>query len=544
MKNIFVTLYAVLVLITCSRVDKAYSRTHKENNSQNKKPNILFCIMDDASIHMSAYGYKWCNTPAFDRLANKGVLFTNAYTPNAKCAPSRASLLTGRNSWQLEEAANHVNKFPAKFKTFPEVLRENGYVTALTGKGWAPGDPGTKDGKPRLLIGEQFNDIKMHPWAKGMGKDDYAANFDKFLDSVEDGHPWFFWYGAREPHRAYEYESGQKVGNKKLSDIDNVPAFWPDNEIVRNDMLDYALEVEYADSHLGKMIESLEKRGLLENTIIVLTSDHGMPFPRCKAQEYEYSNHVPLAIMWPKGIKNPGRTVSDMISIIDFAPTFLELAGIPFEKSGMFSSPGKSLTDIFYSEKEGQVNPERDIILIGKERHDYSRPKNQGYPIRGIVSKDYMYLYNYDISLWPAGNPEIGYLDIDGSPTKTEILKLFRSGVDNRYWKLSMGKREYNEELFEITIDPECMNNLANQPKLKKVKEDLKVRMEKMLKDQQDPRMFGNGDIFNSYGYSIEKAWNYYEKFMEGKYTIDSTEWVNPSDLETSLPNRVLHQHK
>ena len=237
-----------------------------ESIKEKTKPNILFCIMDDASPHMGAYGCKWAKTPAFDRLAKEGVLFTNAYTPNAKCAPSRASVLTGRNSWQLEEAANHVNYFPAKFKTFPEVLRENGYVTALTGKGWGPGNPGLKDGKERLLIGDEWNNIKMKPWAKGMSNEDYTANFNAFLDSTKEGQPWFFWFGAREPHRGYEYLSGAKYGNKKLSDIDSVPAFWPDNEIVRNDMLDYALEVEYVDSHLARMLESLEKRGLLKNT--------------------------------------------------------------------------------------------------------------------------------------------------------------------------------------------------------------------------------------------------------------------------------------
>ena len=89
------------------------------------RPNILFCIMDDASwAHMSAYGCEWVETPAFDRLASEGILFQNAYTPNAKCGPSRSSILTGRNSWQLEAAANHVVNFPAKFKTFPEVLKE------------------------------------------------------------------------------------------------------------------------------------------------------------------------------------------------------------------------------------------------------------------------------------------------------------------------------------------------------------------------------------------------------------------------------------
>lgn len=499
---------------------------------EKEKPNILFCIMDDASIHMSAYGYDWCKTPSFDRLAENGILFTNAYTPNAKCAPSRSSVLTGRNSWQLEEAANHVVNFPAKFKTFPEVLRENGYVTALSGKGWGPGNPGTKDGKERLLIGDAWNNIKTKPWADFMSTEDYAANFETFLDSIKEGQPWFFWYGAREPHRPYEYGAAQRVLNKNVSDIDSVPAYWPDNEIVRIDMLDYALEVEYADMHLGRMIESLEKRGLLDNTIIVVTSDHGMPFPRVKAQQYENSNHVPMAVMWPKGIKKPGRTVTDMVSFIDFAPTLLELAGIPFEESGMQSSPGKSLTDIFYSEKEGQVNPERDIVLIGKERHDYSRPKNQGYPIRGIVSDDYLYLYNYDISLWPAGNPEIGYLDIDGSPTKTEILRQFRSGENDFYWKLSMGKRETNEEFFNVTEDAECMNNLANNPEFAELKNKMKARMEAMLKEQQDPRMFGNGDIFNSYGYSEERAWNYYGRFMAGEFTIKNTGWVNSGDEE------------
>lgn len=506
-----------------------------QSPEESQKPNILFCIWDDASPHMSAYGYDWCKTPTFDRIAENGVLFTNAYTPNAKCAPSRSCILTGRNSWQLEEAANHVVNFPAKFKTFPEVLRENGYLTAKTGKGWGPGNPGMKDGRTRLLIGEAFSDIKMKPWANGMSNEDYAANFDAFLDSVEEGQNWFFWYGAREPHRRYEFGSGQKVAGKELSDIDSVPAFFPDNEIIRTDMLDYALEIEYADSHLGRMIEMLEERGMLENTIIVMTSDHGMPFPRCKAQEYEYSNHVPMAIMWPKGIKAPGRTVEDMVSFIDFAPTFLELAGISIDESGMFPSPGRSLTDIFYSEEDKQVNPERDILLIGRERHDYSRHENKGYPIRGIVSDDYMYLYNYDISLWPAGNPEIGYLDIDGSPTKTEILRLFRSGEDDSFWKLSMGKRESNEEFYKIGEDEECMTNLAKEPEYAELKEKMKTRMEEMLKEQEDPRMFGNGDIFNSYGYSEERGWNYYERFMAGEFTIETTGWVNPGDQEKEI---------
>ena len=204
-------------------------------------------------------------------------------------------------------------------------------------------------------------------------------------------------------------------------------------------MLDYALEIEYADMHLGRMIESLEKRGSLDNTIVVFTSDHGMPFPRCKAQEYEYSNHVPLAIMWPKGIKNPGRKVTDKVSFIDFAPTFLEVAGIPFEESGMHSSPGRSLTDIFYSENDGQVNPARNFVLLGKEKHDVGRPGDVGYPVRGIIKDGFLYLRNFKTDRWPAGNPETGYLNTDGSPTKTVILNDRRTRGNSEYWQLNLG---------------------------------------------------------------------------------------------------------
>ena len=103
MKHFYIILIITIGLTSCMR-----------SQIDNQRPNILFCIWDDASAHMSAYGYDWCKTPSFDEIAKRGILFSNAYTPNAKCAPSRSSVLTGRNSWQLEEAANHVVNFPAK----------------------------------------------------------------------------------------------------------------------------------------------------------------------------------------------------------------------------------------------------------------------------------------------------------------------------------------------------------------------------------------------------------------------------------------------
>ena len=190
------------------------------------KPNILFCIADDVSYpHQGAYGCRWVKTPAFDRVARAGILFTNAYTPNAKCAPSRSCILTGRNSWQLKEACNHIPFFPAEFKTYAEVLAEHGYFVGKTAKGWGPGEAGQVDGKPRQLAGRPFDSRRAKPPTPGIAPADYAANFADFLAATPAGQPWCFWYGGLEPHRGYEYGSGVAKGGKQLTDVDRVPAF-------------------------------------------------------------------------------------------------------------------------------------------------------------------------------------------------------------------------------------------------------------------------------------------------------------------------------
>jgi N-sulfoglucosamine sulfohydrolase len=494
------------------------------------RPNILFAIADDwAYGYAGAYGSRFVKTPAFDRVAREGVLFTRAFTPNAKCAPSRAIILTGRNSWQLEEAANHIPFFPAKFKTWAEALGDNGYFTGLTAKGWAPGVANDARGKPRQMAGQPFNQRKLKAPTTGIENNDYAANFADFLNAAPQDKPWSFWYGALEPHRAYEYGSGAAKGGKSLRDINRVPGFWPDNETVRNDMLDYAFEIEHFDQHLARMLAMLEERGLLDNTIVIVTSDHGMPFPRAKGQAYDASNHVPLAVMWKQGIKAPGRTVSDYVSFTDFAPTMIELAGLKWNQTGMQPTIGRSLTDILFANKEGRSNPARDHVLVGKERHDIGRPNDVGYPIRGIHKDNLLYLRNYEIDRWPAGNPETGYLNCDGGATKTAILQARRAGEEKRHWQMAFGKRPA-EELYDVSQDPDCLSNLANDPQYRVRKQKLQQQMERELKAQGDPRLFGRGHIFDQYKYSNPEQQNFYERFMRGEKI--KANWVNESDFE------------
>lgn len=369
-----------------------------------------------------------------------------------------------------------------------------------------------------------WNQIKLIPPTKGVSNIDYAANFKEFLRNKPEDQPFCFWYGALEPHRGYEFGSSLKAG-KSINQIDSVPSFWPDNEAVRTDMLDYALEIEHFDKHLVAILQTLEAAGELENTIVIVTADHGMPFPRAKGQEYEYSNHVPFAMMWKKGITKAGREIKDLLSFIDLTPTILAVAGIPEEKSGMQPIEGKSFLNLLTKEDS---KPQKDYVLIGKERHDVGRPNDQGYPIRGIIKGDFLYLMNFETSRWPAGNPETGYMNVDGSPTKTEVLKARRNPETESYWQLSFGKRQ-EEELYNISEDRECIANLAKDANYNTLKKQMRSELLQKLAEQQDPRMLGQGDIFDSYLYmgSVRDAWN---RIKKGESVPARS--INKSDFE------------
>lgn len=501
----------------------------KATGFQNKdsRPNILFIIADDAGMDLGAYGRSWVNTPGFDQVAKQGLLFERAYTPNAKCAPSRSCIMTGRNSWQLDAACNHWIYFPTTFKTYPEVLAANGYRTGFTGKGYAPGKAFHEDGSKRELLGPEFATLKTTAPAKEISNNDYAGNFAAFLQGQSEEQPWCFWIGFNEPHRAYEYGVGAKNG-KKNSSIQKVPAYWPDTDTVRNDMLDYAYEIEYMDSHVQRILKTLEDAGQLDNTLIVFTSDHGMPFPRVKGNQYEHANHIPMAIMWKRGIHQPGRIIRDYVSFIDLAPTFLEAAGIKWQQSGMHPSPGSSLQNIFKANKSGQIEAQRNFVLVGQERHDFGRPKDVGYPIRGMHKNGFLYLKNYEPDRWPVCNPETGYLNCDGGATKTVILNQRRLTGNRQYWSLNFGKRPA-EELYALQNDPDCVKNLAKDPKYLAVAAAMKKEMEAKLLAQGDLRMKGFGHIYEQYPFAEVNG--FYERFMKGEKI--RTGWVNPGDYES-----------
>lgn len=479
------------------------------------RPNILFIIADDASRDsMSIYGSSYVQTPHFDRIANEGILFTNAYNCNPKCAPARACLVTGRYSWQLEEATNHNPFLSDKWVFYPYLLEDSGYFMGFTGKGWGPGVyKGVHRGSDKFKTpgnpaGNPYNDKTLKSPYGGIQNVDYAGNFEMFLDAKPSEQPFCFWLGTKEPHRGYEKDSWKKDG-RNLDDV-QVQDFYPDNETIRGDLADYAIEVEWYDTHIGRALKHLEDRGLLENTLILATSDHGMPFPRVKGQVYDEAFRVPLAVRWGKKIK-PGRIVSDFVSFPDVAPTIMEAAGLKQHEQ----MTGSSFAYAFAGDRSGRIDPSRDHALLGKERHDVGRVDEGvftvGYPVRALREDRYLYVRNFKPHRWPVGDPEYGFKNTDGSPTKSYLTDLKRGDPEYRYFELSFGKRPA-EELYDLQSDPHCVNNLASSPEYRSTKERMWKRLESGLIAQGDPRVLGEGEIFDRYPNSrIESQIKLYE---------------------------------
>ena len=431
-------------------------------------------------------------TPAFDRVAGEGVLFTNAYCDAPTCGPSRSAILTGQPIWRLEEAGNIHSTLPVKFATYASLLEEAGYAIGHTSKGWAPGrlEPG---GRTRNPAGDQFD------------------SFEAFDQQRPEDQPFCFWLGSRDPHRPYELGSGRKSGKDPEKVI--VPPHMPDHPIVRNDILDYYVEIERFDRNVADALKILQRMGRLDNTLVVVTSDHGMPFPRAKASLYDYGSRVPLTIRWPKAI-SAGRTVDDFVSLSDLAPTFLQAAGLDPHAE----MTAQSLLPLLTSSDSGQIDSSRDAAYIAMERHDGCRRGGKGYPCRAIRTKDYLYIRNFEPTRWPSGSPNaadcaraIPYGEIDSSPTKTFMMdhRHDDAGVDHLA-ELAFGTRPENE-LYDLKSDPGQLNNIAGKPSAMAQTKKLRERLMNHLAATGDPRALGKPapwDFYPYYGRKINEEWS------------------------------------
>lgn len=464
------------------------------------RPNILIAIADDQSYpHTSAYGDPVIKTPAFDRVARAGVLFHNAFTPAPGCSPMRAAFLTGREIWQNREAGTHASFFPRDLPVFTEQLADAGYHVGMTGKGWAPGRAA---GWPHNPAGESYSARKTDA-PKGISSNDYSANFEDFLAERRGDQPFCFWFGASEPHRVYEQGIGQRHGLDPAQVA--VPPFLPDCDVVRGDIADYLFEIQWFDSHLTRMLDHLQRTGQLENTLVIVTSDNGMPFPRAKANLYEYGIHMPLAVAWPKKISG-GQSTRDLVSLIDVTKTIFEASAVPPKMPDQM--PGQSLLSRYAIESDKTLPP-RDEVFSGRERHSSSRYRTLSYPCRCIRTQTHLYIRNFAPERWPAGTPQKfdratydqagklvssklgdphgGYHDIDNGPTLQWMIA-HRDQPSTAALLSAAVDRRPGEELYDIGVDPGCLHNLAQSADHEQIRKDLSQRLTDYLTRTGDLR--------------------------------------------------------
>ncbi len=443
--------------------------------TEDQRPNILVIVADDWSYpHAGYYGDKIVSTPNFDQLAREGVVFSRAYATAPVCTPARSALLTGRYPHNLEAGANLYSYLPEKYPVYPALLEQSGYLVGMSGKGWGPGnfEAGGYDHNP---AGKSF------------------VGFDEFLSQNSDKQPFCFWWGSTNPHRPYSPTTTLQNG----STIDDVvvPDWLPDVAEVRQDILDYYSEVEKFDLEIHKLLITLKKYDLEQNTLILVTSDNGMPFPRAKSDLYDAGCRVPLVIYYPSIF--PAREDNmNFVNFVDVAPTILSLAKVPIPGE----MNGKNLEFLLRNEA---TDLNMNFTFTERERDGLVRANNLSYPSRSVRTKDYLYILNVRPHLYPLGdggkNFSGGY--VGASPTREYIMINKDHKETGRTFKMIYDKRP-EEELYDLRRDSTQMINLISDKAYYKVLLDMRKKMEAWRLETNDPYFLDDAyDLFDRYPY-------------------------------------------
>lgn len=500
------------------------------------RPNILFLFADDwgryAHIYSQVEGAGGINdvvrTPNFDRLARQGVLFRNAHVNAPSCTPCRSSLLSGQYFWRTGRGAILQGAvWDATIPAYPLLLKDAGYHLGKTYKVWSPGTPvdapygGAKFAYEQA--GRRFNQFSQTATrlvaqgqsvdqAKQVLYDEVLGNFRAFLANRQAGQPFCYWFGPTNVHRKWIKGSGKALWGLEPDDLQGkMPPFLPDVHEVREDLADYFGEIMAFDAAVGLLLHEVQKLGELDNTLVVISGDHGAPgFPHGKCNLYDFGTGVCLAIAGP-GVRG-GRVVDDFVNLTDLAPTFLELGGVAVPEV----MTGRSLWPVLESERVGLVDPQRTFVVTGRERHvEMARAGHLPYPQRAIRTADYRLIINFKPDRYPQGAPynldgpnpptveeltEVTFVtfpDEDAGPTKAWLV----THRDDPQWKplfeLAYGKRP-REELYDLKKDPHQVHNVAADPAYAAVLAALEQRLMEELQRTGDPRLIDDGRFFET----------------------------------------------
>ncbi len=398
------------------------------------RPNIIFFIADDVSQEdFGCYGHPSIKTPNVDALASAGMRFDNAYLTTSSCSPSRCSIITGRYPHNTGAPELHVN-LPKTQVRFPELLREAGYYTVLSGK--------------NHMFGKQDRAFDKITRGGGPGAEDDWVQHVK--DRPKDK-PFFFWFAASDAHR--DWVTSDHAASYKAEDV-VVPPFLIDAEGTREDLALYYHEVSRYDHFIGLVTDELRKQGVLENTMIVVASDNGRPFPRCKSRLYDSGIKTPWVVHYPSVIKKP--SVSDsLVSVIDLSATCLELAGI--QKPDCVQ--GQSFLPILKNPK----TTVRDMIFSEHNWHVYKNHE------RMVRFGDFVYIKNN----YP-NQPNLCY-EAHKDPAGADLWNAHAAGTTTPEQQQIFANPCPGEELYRISKDGHQLINLATNPEHAKALEQARA---------------------------------------------------------------------
>jgi N-sulfoglucosamine sulfohydrolase len=521
----------LLLILFCT----AFGLVAGKTNAASKRPNILFAFADDWGRYASAYAgiegedspNQVIHTPNFDRVASEGVLFKNAFVTSPSCTPCRSSLLSGQYFFRTGLGAILQGaKWDASIPSYPLLLKDAGYHIGQTYKVWSPGTPvdapyggatyayeaaGGRFNQFSQNVTKMVSEGKSIDDAKQVLYDEVTGNFDAFLADRKEGEPFCYWFGPTLVHRKWTQGSGEKLWGLDPDDLKGrMPSFLPDVPIVREDLADYFGEIQAFDHALGLMLKKLEELGELDNTLVMVSGDHGAPgFSNGKCNLYDFGVGVTLAARW--GAENGGRVVDDFVNLMDLAPTFLEAGGVDIPDV----MTGRSLVNVIQSGRQGLVDPERTWVVTGRERHvAKARDDNLPYPQRAYRNQDYLYIINFKPDRWPMGNPYniegdnapdvealtentfVTFQDFDSSPTKAFLVTHRNEPDYSGYYGFAFDKRP-REELYVFKDDPDQVHNVAADPEYQSIKAHLNLQLMTELRRAEDPRVTGDGSTFD-----------------------------------------------
>ena len=388
-----------------------------------QKPNIVLFIADDVSWDdLGCYGNKDVKTPNIDRLAGKGIRFTNFFLTASSSSPSRNSIITGRYPHNTGAAELHTQP-PLDMVSFPELLRKQGYFTGHAGK-------------------FHMGDYALRGFDVSHQKNNGDGGEEMWLQTIQNrpkDKPFMMWFAAMDAHRIW--------GPNEFSGTHNPqnltpPPYLVNSDVTRTDIGKYYDEIARFDHYIGLVVAELEKQKVLDNTIILVMADNGRPFPHSKTRVNDRGMKSPFIVFWPKGIGLKPKVCNSLVSSIDIAPAMLELAGAEVPEIVQGVSFAKLL--------KNPEKPFRNYIFAEHNWHDYEAHE------RMVCTKDFLYILN--------SRPQftnLGPADALAGTSFSELLKARENGTITPMQAEIFLQPRPAEELYRNSSDPDQFKNLA-----------------------------------------------------------------------------------